>query len=218
MADRTYADLVSQIMTSVPGASTPLITNQVRSTAIEVCERTLAWRFNLADVTLVAGTYAYAYVTPSNSEVHTIFTATVNEGTILRKTTLETFQRRWPDYPSTVTAKRSSPQEFMTISPAGYQILPVPDATATYTLRMHAALRPTKGSTGFDDVFFNDLEGVIIHGVLQQLLVLPDQMWSDRELAAYHAKQFVFEVAERRARATLGSARASPSIQMNAWA
>jgi len=218
MADRLFSDLVSLVMPSVPGASTPLITNQVRTTAIEVCERTLAWRFNLADVTLVAGTYSYAYVPPSNSEVHTVFTATVNEGIILTMLTPETFRKKWPDYPSTDTAKRSTPQNFMTISPNAYQILPVPDAATTYTLRMHAALRPTKAATGMDEIYLDDLESVIVHGVLQQLLVLPGQVWSDRELAAYHAKQFVFQVAERRARATLGSGRASPSVRMTKWA
>ena len=49
---------------------------------------------------------------------------------------------------------------------------------------------------------------------LQQLLVLPEKSWSDRELAAYHAKQFLFKLSERRARTNLGAARASMSIQM----
>jgi hypothetical protein len=218
MVDRAYSDLVPQIMPSVPGASQPLIVNQIRATAVEVCERTLAWRYELADVALVQATYSYAYVPPSGAEVHSIFTASINTNIVLKNATMETFQRQWPDYPSSDATKQSSPQYFMTISPNAYQIIPVPDGATTYTLKMHAALRPTKASTGFDEIFFNDLEQVIIHGVLQELLVLPGQMWSDRELAAYHAKQFVFGVAERRARATLGAARVAPVVRMNAWA
>ena len=53
----------------------------------------------------------------------------------------------------------------------------------------------------------SDLEDVIVHGALQHLLALPQVNWSDRELSSYHAKQFTFQLAERRARANLGNAR-----------
>jgi len=48
-----------------------------------------------------------------------------------------------------------------------------------------------------------------MHNALQHLLVLPDTNWSDRELATYHAKQYLFHLTERRARANLGNARAT---------
>jgi hypothetical protein len=53
-----------------------------------------------------------------------------------------------------------------------------------------------------------------MHGALQHLLVLPNKDWSDRELATYHAKQFSFQISERRARTTLGAARASMTVEM----
>jgi len=45
--------------------------------------------------------------------------------------------------------------------------------------------------------------------------VLPDKNWSDRELASYHAKQYLYKTTERRARANIGAARASMSVRMN---
>jgi hypothetical protein len=65
-----------------------------------------------------------------------------------------------------------------------------------------------------DEAVFDDLEDVIMHGALQTLLVLPNTNWSDRELAAYHAKQFISQVTERRARANLGNARGTFAAQM----
>jgi hypothetical protein len=53
-----------------------------------------------------------------------------------------------------------------------------------------------------------------MHGTLQHLLVLPNQAWSDRELAAYHAKQYVYQTAERRARANLGNVRGNMRARM----
>ena len=62
-------------------------------------------------------------------------------------------------------------------------------------------------ATAMDEVIMSDLEDVIVHGALQHLLALPQVNWSDRELSSYHAKQFTFQLAERRARANLGNAR-----------
>jgi hypothetical protein len=72
---------------------------------------------------------------------------------------------------------------------------------------MFYALKPTRTAAGMDQVVFNDLEEVIVHSALQNLLVMPGVTWSDRELAAYHAKQALFTTTERRARANLGNMR-----------
>jgi hypothetical protein len=60
----------------------------------------------------------------------------------------------------------------------------------------------------------DELEDVIMHNALQHLLVLPNTNWSDRELAAYHAKQFIFHLSERRARANLGNVRGVMTARM----
>jgi hypothetical protein len=83
---------------------------------------------------------------------------------------------------------------------------------------MIVALKPLRDSSGMDKSVLDDLENVIMHGALQHLLVLPDKNWSDRELATYHAKQYLSKITERRARANLGAARASMSVQMRPFA
>ena len=79
---------------------------------------------------------------------------------------------------------------------------------------MFFALKPKKFGTAMDEVIFDELEEVIMHGALQHLLVLPNQAWSDRELAAYHAKQYVYQTSERRARANLGNVRGTMRTRM----
>ena len=56
-----------------------------------------------------------------------------------------------------------------------------------------------------DEEIADELESAIQHGALQHLLVLPEKPWSDRELAAYHAKQYIFTISERRARTNVGA-------------
>jgi hypothetical protein len=83
---------------------------------------------------------------------------------------------------------------------------------------MIAVLKPLRTATGMDKTIMDDLENTIMHGALQHLLVMPNKNWSDRELATYHAKQYISKITERRARANLGAARASMSVQMRPFA
>jgi hypothetical protein len=109
--------------------------------------------------------------------------------------------------PESIVADASTPRSICQVTPDKYIILPLPDANETYTMRMFLALKPKRNATAMDEVIFDDLEEVIMHGALQHLLVLPNSHWTDRELAAYHAKQYTFQLAERRARANLGNVR-----------
>ena len=95
-----------------------------------------------------------------------------------------------------------------------FAVAPLPDDSQRYELKMIVALKPLRDASGMDKTAFDDLENVIVHGALQNLLVLPGKYWSDRELAAYHAKQYLSKITERRARANLGAGRASMSVQM----
>jgi hypothetical protein len=79
---------------------------------------------------------------------------------------------------------------------------------------MFMALKPKRSAVGMDEVAFNDLEDAIMHGALQDLLILPNVPWADRDLASYHAKQYIFYTTERRARANLGNARGSFRARM----
>jgi hypothetical protein len=116
--------------------------------------------------------------------------------------------------PQSIVADATTPQSICQISPDKYVILPLPDAMATYQMRMFLALKPKRNATGMDEVTFDDLEEVIMHGALQHLLVLPNSHWTDRELASYHAKQYTYQVAERRARANLGNVRGTMRAKM----
>ena len=82
---------------------------------------------------------------------------------------------------------------------------------------MFLALRPTLSATGMDSVVFNEVEDLIEHAVLQEALVLPEKSWSDRQLANYHAKQLIFKIAERRAKANITAGRVSLRVKNVAW-
>lgn len=115
--------------------------------------------------------------------------------------------------PAAAVADGSTPRSFAQISPDKFIVLPMPDNAEAYQMRMFVALKPKRSASGMDAVIFDELEDIIVHGALQHLLTLPNQGWSDRELAAYHAKQYLAQITERRARANLTNARGTLRAQ-----
>lgn len=121
-------------------------------------------------------------------------------------------------FPAAAYADGTDPRVITQLSADRYVVLPLPGGDRTYTIRMFYALKPTRTAMGMDEMVLNDLEDVIVHGALQQLLVMPKVVWNDNVLAAYHAKQFLFRLTERRARANLGNARGSLTVRSNGFA
>lgn len=223
MALRDYKSLITLINPSVPGCPQETMFQYIRNSAIRACERTLALRYEEPVFNLTPGVYKYAYRKPFYTAVHAVFTTTLN-GYPLNTLTLEQALEQYPGWVDKYTTSQditeygSEPRAVTQLSPHEYIVLPLPDAAKTYTIRLIYALKPTRDSTSMDEDIFNDLEEVIMHGTLQHLLVLPNTNWSDRELAAYHAKQFLSQISERRARANLGNARGTLSIRYPGFA
>jgi hypothetical protein len=208
MATRTFASLVPRLNPSVPGCPQYTMVQYIRDAAIRVCERTLAWRYVQPTSNLLPGVHEYLYDKPVGAEVHVLFDAMMNDSPLV-KMTLEQALMQHPEWSD--PAQTSEPRLVTQLTPDKYIVLPTPDNAKTYTVRMFYALKPSRDADGMDEAVFNELEEAILHSALQYLLVLPNVAWSDRELASYHAKQFLREMVERRARANLGNMRGTLS-------
>lgn len=223
MATRDFKSLITRINPSVPGCPQETMFQYIRDAAIRACEKTLAWRYTQPKFNLTPGVPQYNYNKPFDTDVHAVFAVWINNDPLDRLTLDEAIERypAWVDrytVAADIAEFGSEPRAITQLNPHQYVVLPLPDAEKTYTMRMIYALKPSRSATSMDDVIFDDLEEVIMHGALQHLLVLPDTNWSDRELAAYHAKQFLSQTTERRARANLGNARGSLSVQLPRFA
>jgi hypothetical protein len=120
--------------------------------------------------------------------------------------------------PTEATEGGGEPRHITQLTPDKYVVLPMPGTDETYTLRMFYALKPTKSAQGMDETVMNELEDIIVHAALQQLLVMPKVVWNDNTLAAYHARQYLYRVNERRARANLGNNRSSLTARGGSFA
>ena len=250
MVMRTFTSLIPKVNPVVPGCPTPTLTQYIRDAAIRVCERTLAWRYQIPLFNLLPGVHEYPYAVPVDTQCHAVFSALLNDSP-LEILTLEQAIEKYPKWvdlysgespetvwgltnptpyntaqfnaaqynpnetyvlPEAVIADGSQPRSLCQLSPNRYTVLPLPD-DAAYQMRMFVALKPTRLASGMDDGLFDELEDSIIHGALQHLLLIPNSAWSDKELAAYHARQYLFQITERRARANIGNARGTVRVK-----
>lgn len=218
MATRTFISLENKLAANVPGCPRPTIEQFVRDIAIEVCEKTLVWRYKQPTITLVAGTYEYAYDLPAGTEITAVTHTKLSKGGVfadrLFPATQDDLLRMYPDWPSSDVDKRSQPRYLSQIDPSMFVVAPVPDSSVTYTVDMFLALKPSLSSTGMEETIFNNCENLIIHGVLQHLHTIPDKSWTDYGVASYHAKQYTYKTAAKRAQANLGVVRGPMTVQM----
>jgi len=213
MPVRKFVSMESKLAPSVPGCPRPTLEQYVRDAAIEVCEKTLVWRYEQPLIRLTPGVYDYEYETPEDTEIVAVIYAAIN-GAPIDPITQEKLHMLFPDWPSPDASKRADPRYVSQFDPDNFVVAPVPGSDKPYDMKMFVALKPTPTATGMDKTAFDECEQLIMHGALQHLLILPNKSWTDRELAGYHAKQFAYKTASRRAKANLGVARASMTVQM----
>ena len=218
MATRTFVSLENKLAANVPGCPRPTIEQFVRDIAIEVCEKTLVWRYKQPSIALIAGTYEYAYDVPAGAEVTAVTHAMLSKDSVfidkLLPVTQDDLHRLYPDWPSSDVDKRTQPRFFSQIDPTMFVVAPVPDSGVTYTIDMFLALKPSLSSTGMEETIFNNCENLIVHGVLQHLHTIPDKSWTDYGVASYHAKQYTYKTAMKRAQTNIGTVRGPMSARM----
>jgi hypothetical protein len=223
MASRAFSTLSAKVSASVPGCPYPLVVQYIRDAAIRVCERALIWRYEQPVFNLTPGQYQYSFNKPADTQVQAVLLATLNNSP-LEILTLDDARNLYPTWPVTSTTSQdiedngTEPRSVAQVDVHRYIVLPAPDAAVTYTLRMIYALKPSRSALEMDEGVFDEYELPIMHSALQNLLVMPKVEWADRELATYHAKQFIFTLNEARAQANLGVFRGSLSVRFPPFA
>lgn len=213
MSIKMFDTLINRISPYVPGCPFPTIVQHIRDAAIDVCERTLYWRYKLPNIRLTPGVYDYVYETPANTAIHAILTAYVN-GRPLYTSTIEDLQAHFPHFLDYDSDKRGTPQRLFQINFCSFGVMPIPDDTEPYELQLVVALKPSRSAWGMDDYVLEELESSIVDSTLSTLLHIPERAWSNDRLAVFYAQQTQRKISERRARANLGNSRAPLSVKM----
>lgn len=117
MPTRAFTDVLPKVLPSVPGCPQPLAEQHIRDAAIRVCERTLAWRYAQPKYQLLPGVFDYEYQKPTDTEVHAVFRAVVNDSA-LEVLTLEQALDKYPEWADIYSGE--DPSVLWSLTPPSY--------------------------------------------------------------------------------------------------
>ena len=210
MEERLFSDIAGVVGANASGCPTPVIVKYVRSIAIEVCDKTKFWRYVQPSIALNEGVATYDYELPDTTQVCSVVSCTMGD-TELGRASIQEIRSRYSEWPEQGNLGR--PRFLGELSTDTFSVAPIPD-DKEYYVNMILALKPTSAAIGMDSNTFDELELAITHGVLQHLFAIPNEPWTDTEIASYHARQYTYKVAERRTKVSLGNAGNSLGIKL----
>lgn len=222
MAVVTFDSLVNNIAPQVPGCPMLVVSSTIRKVIIDLCERAKVWRVALAPVVLTSGVYNYTLTSSvAGTEVsaiisNTLYRATAKVTSKLSMVTGEFIFETAPSWPDLINLNQ--PSMLFKMDESSFNVAPVPDTQDTYTVNMFAAIRPSMTSTTWDSNLAAQYQREVYHGVLHELMMIPDRVWSDDQKSLYHGKQWTYLLNSARARASKGFGRADIVIQQRPWA
>jgi hypothetical protein len=221
MAVINFSTLSGELLPYVPGVPDPVLEFQIRKTVRDLCSRALVWRVNVTDVPVVAETSTYTLVPPTDTEVVSVLQARLyrTAADLLEKMMIGGAEELYAKYPTWPDVNRKSyPQLVSSLDPHTINVAPVPDDADTYLIKIQVAVRPTLTADGCEEFILQDFRREIFHGVLHELMMMPNRAWTDEKKAIYHGQQWAFFLAQARARATKGFGRGEVAVKQRPWA
>ena len=195
----SYESLIPEIIPIVPACPDSLIHQHIRSTVIDLCERSFIYQKELDPITTVASIYEYDFDAPSGTVVHKIEWA-VYDGDALEPATSGLLEQRKPDWRTTT----GTPEYILKQNQTSFIIAPIPASGKTEGLILRVALKPTHTSTSCDSTVMSDNRDAIVNGTLSRLLRIPAKEWSDINSASVYHGFYIESLATAEKRARLG--------------
>jgi len=207
MAAITLASTVTDISAFLPGCPSLVIENTIRKIIIDLCQRARVWSVDLASFPTVSGTSGYILASPfvyaEIMDPESVYLAIDGTRKDLTGTTTTKVKQMYPNYPLDANGQ---PTGFFYTPGSTLTLVPTPDAA--YTVNPRVFLRPTRVASSWDADLYAEFARAVFHGVLYEMMTMPNRSWTDGKLGVFHGKEWAFLLAEARDRALRGFSRA----------
>ena len=194
----SFESLVKDVLPYVPGCPDSLIQTNIRSAAVELCEKSKAFTFDLDPITTISGEYEYEFDQPSGTEVHQILWATY-DGNDLDPISPRSLELNYPDWRD----KTGTPTVYLQKTVNTFWLVPVPNDGKE--LLVNVALKPTRTTNNIDTEFSNTYRDGIIYGTIFRLLRIPQKEWTDPIASADYFNLFQAEISDAELRGRGGN-------------
>ena len=191
----SYSSLVKEVLPYVPLCPDSLVEQNIRSAAIEFCERSKAYILDMDPFNTTAGVFEYDFDVPTGTEVHQVLYMT-EDGTDMDPISPRSLELNYPDWRD----RTGNPHVYLQKTSTTFWVVPVPSGSRQIIASV--ALKPTRTSNNLDTNITNQYRDAIIYGALYRLLRIPNREWTDVGAAREYLAQFNNEIiqAELRAR------------------
>ena len=197
MAQVPYLDLLPEVLAAAPACPSPTIVRAVRNAARELCEDADCYRIFLENTVLVANQSEVELSLPEDTTLHRPISLTVG-GTRLQPysvTMLDKDDGEW-------RSESGDPLYWMRSQDNLNAIVLAPKPASTISanaLTGEIAIKPSRDSTGIEEVFMDRFQSAVVDGAIANLLQVPSAPWYSPDIAGYH--KGMFEAAKDQARA-----------------
>jgi hypothetical protein len=214
----TFASMVPEISAMLPGCPSLVIERTARKMAVDLSQRGRVWVLDMLPFALVTGTYEYPLVpTVSYAEPLDIFDAYLiaadGSKTPLPWKSYKAVRAAHPEWPGNDTGR----PRYVTTNMTGYvSTVPVPDVAGDVYVR--AYVRPIAAAAEIPTWLYNEFQRQLFHGVIHELMAMPDRPWSNAKVAEYHGRQWTYLLSQATIRAGQEYNTDSQAVQMRPFA
>lgn len=197
---------LTKVLPYAPGCPEPTAFEHIRNAASDFCETTRLWRFS---DTFEVGDSPNVMCTPQNAVIHEIERADFN-GMQLRPQSIDWLDEhvpRWRSDEDMLTA--TQPDWYTQVWPDTIRVVPY----CTGRLKVWLRLKPAPDADQLPDFLYREYGTVIGWGALANILMLPNQTFSDPNRAVYFQTRFDQALGRAAIRQSSGQQRAPVRVK-----
>lgn len=213
MASKTFDYFFPEVATEVMGCPQPLIIHALRSAAIDLCRRSLAWMYQVPDFTTTADLAEYAFTLPTGVDLVMPDRVFIN-GVPIDPVALDNSV----DVGAPVADLGSGTVMRYAINESNKLVLLPAPANDTDVVVLRLAVCPTRAAADMDAVIADTYYVQIASGAIASLCAQPGKPWSNAEVSAYRKSVFEAGVAAAANRKLKGGTTKSLMMKPRAFA
>ncbi len=211
---KLWSDFFEGVIPYVLGCPSITAETAIRDTVIEFCEKTLILQRDHDPVTVTANIVDYDLDPPNGYFVTKIMRAWYESTPLVPAA---------PDEIHSVSAYNpladgadgpATPRWIFQKDERTFSLLPVPKENSVNAVTMRVALKPSRSSSGVEDVVWEDYMEIISQGARARLFMMPGTTFFDPKMAGINRLQFDQGINLARQRANRGHTRSNLSVRL----
>jgi hypothetical protein len=186
MSLQSFDTLMQDVVMYAPSCPEFTALHCIRAATIDFCNETLWWRYEGDPIPVEADEQVYTLEVPNGAEAVAICAAFYDNMPLPPMGFAGRSKWTMRDYDSRYGAPVFYTQE----TPGEIKVLPVPDSNSTGELVVTVAVRPKRDATSADRDMMDRYEDPIINGALARIYAIPNQPFTNPEMALMRQRMF----------------------------